>query len=143
VQAERAVGVKGDDMSAARMLAVLAAMLVVVGAAGCHSTYVAGNSSEMATFEFGSLKAVLGKDVDTLSAASEKALAQLNMQVVNKRKDKLVGEVEAYTSDGKTVTVSMNSLSEGVTKLTIHVGGMMGDEAVSRAVYAKILKYAG
>jgi hypothetical protein len=128
---------------------IVVAMLLVglVLAGGCKQTYVTvGNDENVsASFNMGKLESVLSKDVDTLMAASEKALTDLKMSVVNKSKDGLVGKVEAYTSDGKDVTVSMTSLSEGVTRLTIVVGSRLtlGDESRSRAIFQKILESGG
>ena len=125
-------------------------MLGVILLSGCSRTYVTvsdGKVSEnvSASYNLGKLESVLSKDINTLMVASEKALTDLKMAVVNKSQDQLVGKVEAYTSDGKDVTVSLTSLSAGVTRLTIVVGTRLtlGDEARSRAIFQKILENGG
>ncbi len=130
------------------VLVVLAAAALL--AVGCKQTYVTVGDEKVsenvsASYNMGRLESVLSKDIDTLMVASEKALTDLRMSVVNKSKDMLVGKVEAYTSDGKDVTVSLTSLSEGVTRLTIVVGTRwtLGDESRSRAIFQKILESGG
>jgi hypothetical protein len=131
-------------------MVVIALLAAVLTAGGCRQTYVTVGDDKVyenvaASFKFGMLESVLSRDVDTLVAATEKAMAELKMPVVNKGKDKLVGKVEAYTSDGKDVTINMTSLSEGVTRLTIVVGSRwgLGDESRSREIFAKILENGG
>ncbi len=122
------------------------AMAALLLACGCHTTYVtveSGRDTEnvSASYKFGMLEAVLSRDVDTLSDSSEKALGALRMPVVNKSKDKLSGKIQAYTSDGKDVTINITSLGESVSRLTIVVGSRIaGDEAQSRLIFQKILE---
>jgi hypothetical protein len=125
-------------------------MAVLLLASGCHTTYVTvedGRNSEnvSASYKFGMLEAVLSRDIDPLTVACEKALADLKMPVVNKSKDKLVGKLQAYTSDGKDVTINMTSLGQGVTRMTIVVGSRLGlgDEMQSRVIFQKILESGG
>jgi hypothetical protein len=131
-----------------KVLAVL--VLAALFSGGCHTTYVTvddGKDSEnvSASYKFGMLEAVLARDIDVLSTATEKALDDLKMPIVNRTKDKLVGKIQAYTSDGKDVTINMTTLSEGVTRLTIVVGTRLGggDEQRSREVFQKILEDGG
>jgi|GEM_PF-4960918 len=129
-----------------RVVVVLILMAAVL-TGGCHSTSVTVNDREnvSASYKFGMLESVLGKDIGTLMEASEQALTDLNMPIVNKSKDELVGKVEGYTSDGKTVTINLTSLSSETTRLTIVVGSRwgLGDEARSRAIFQQILEDGG
>jgi hypothetical protein len=121
------------------MMAIML-LVVAVAAGGCGKSYVAvGEENVKVSYDFGVLKVVLARDVDALSGASLTALEELKIPVVNKSKDKLIGRVEGYTSDGRTVSIWMEALSEGVTKLSIRVG-TFGDEALSRVVFVKIMK---
>jgi hypothetical protein len=126
------------------------AMVTVMAAAGCHTTYVTvgddrTSESVSASYKFGMLEAVLAKDIDSLTAATEKAMADLKMPIVNRTKDQLAGKIQAYTSDGKDVTIRMTTLSEGVTRLTIVVGSRwgLGDEPRSREIFQQILDDGG
>jgi hypothetical protein len=128
-------------------MALLVAMVLV---AGCHTTTVTveqGKEEETvaASYKFGQLETVLAKDIDTLAAASEKALTALRMPVVSKSHDRLVGRIAAYTSDGKDVTINLAALGDNVTRMTITVGSRWGggDEVQSRAILQKILESGG
>jgi hypothetical protein len=123
----------------ARMMTTLL-LVAVIATGGCTKSYVAvGDENMKVSYDFGTLKVVLAKDVDTLSVASLAAMEELKLPVTNKNRDKLVGRVEGYTSDGQTVKVKMEALSEGVTMLSIRVG-TLGDEALSRMILVKIMK---
>jgi hypothetical protein len=122
-------------MRAGIMLFVLAAVT-----AGCTSTYVTGGSRSVeASYELGTLKAVLAKDVETTVAAAERALEKLNMRVAGTSSDRLVGRIQAYTITGSTVTMTMTALADRVTRLTIRVGAM-GEESTSRVILQKVLE---
>jgi hypothetical protein len=99
------------------------AVFVVGGAAGAGAVvWVKGKLEE-------ELKLPLGK----VHQASLAALKELELPVQEDKKDMLAAEIRSEFADGKDIWISIRSLTESSTKITIRVG-MFGDRARSQRI---------
>jgi hypothetical protein len=116
------------------LLSVLAAtsgcFLVVVGAAG------AAGAGTVA-FVRGELDTTYGKPFESVVAATENAVAQLQFAKVSEAKDALTAEIISRTAEDKKIDIKIVKRPDGLTNLGIRVG-VFGDEQLSRIVLDKI-----
>ncbi len=77
--------------------------------------------------------------IDRVYVATQDALRELELRLVEKTKDRLSATVGARTSHDDRVTVSLGRVTGGVTDVKIKVG-FWGDESTSRAILTEIRK---
>lgn len=77
--------------------------------------------------------------IDRVYVATQDALRDLELRLVEKTKDRLSATVGARTAHDDRVTVSMERVTGGVTDVKIKVG-FWGDESTSRAILSEIRK---
>lgn len=112
---------------AALALYLQGCMLVAVGAAaGGTVAYVKGD-----------LEATESKDLDTVYAASKKALAQLQYNVTKDSKDALQAVIVTRDAADKKTKIKLTKVTDNSTKISIRVG-TFGDKTKSNLIYQKI-----
>jgi Protein of unknown function (DUF3568) len=74
---------------------------------------------------------------DKVTAAAQKAAADLNLTEIVGNGTSIDGKVTAKDAQGDVVTIDIAQAGDGVSKVTIHVG-TTGDEAVSKQLIDKI-----
>lgn len=119
-------------------------ILLLVGAAGAVqgcATIKAGAAGTMAYIR-GELRTVEAKDIDSVYAATQNALKELELRVTEKTKDAMTATVVARDSQYKKITIKLSATAEGTTKLSIRVG-MFGNERKSLLIYDKIKENLG
>jgi hypothetical protein len=85
----------------------------------------------------GKMKGTEAKDIDTVYNAAEKAAEQLKLNITERTHDKMSGEIIAWDSQDKKITIKLKAASENVTDIAIRVG-FFGDETKTRLIYEKI-----
>ncbi|WP_447971944.1 DUF3568 family protein [Nitrospira sp. Kam-Ns4a] len=98
--------------------------LLLVGAAGGTAGVVYVN---------GQLKEELDVPVPTPHQAAVAGLKDLNLPVLEDKGDKLTASVKSDLASDTQVWISIESLTDSRSKITIRVG-VMGDEAKSRQI---------
>ncbi|MHC4478558.1 MAG: DUF3568 family protein [Planctomycetota bacterium] len=112
---------------AAVALYVQGCMLVAVGAAaGGTVAYVKGD-----------LEATESRDLDTVYAASKKAVADLQYSITKDSKDALQAVIVARDAADKKTTIKLTKVTDNSTKISIRVG-TFGDKTKSNLIYQKI-----
>jgi len=114
---------------------LLGGMVMTVG--GCVVLLVGAGAAGTVAYARGDLAAVESKGLDAVYAAAEKAVSELELNVVSKRKDKLMGEIVARDAEYKKITIKLKATAEQTTKISIRIG-VFGDEIRSRLIYQKI-----
>jgi len=125
-----------------RMQAVLLLFLagMTVGAAGCLAVAAGAGAAGTVAYMAGDLETDVSEDLDTLYAATRKALGDLELGIIEGKsaKDGLSATLVARDADDKKVTVKLKSISDEMTELSIRVG-VFGNETKSQLIYGKIL----
>jgi hypothetical protein len=117
---------------------VIACLMLIV--CGCSRPNIVG--TDAAVYSRGALYAVSGKDLNSVYAATVKALEQLEIEVVEKEKDVFYAKVVGEIADGMNVVVRLEPGDNNVTELSIKASAL-GNEDRSRVIYQKIQEILG
>ena len=74
---------------------------------------------------------------DKVTAAAQKAAADLNLTEIVGNGTKVDGKVTAKDAQGDVVTINIEQAGDGVSKVTIYIG-TTGDEAISKQLIDRI-----
>jgi hypothetical protein len=96
----------------------------------------AGAAGTVAYFK-GDLEAVEAASLDDVYQATEKAVEEMELFVISKKKDSLGATFALRDAADKKITIKLTAATEGTTKISIRIG-TFGSEAKSQAVYEKI-----
>jgi hypothetical protein len=118
-------------------LIVFCLMMTVV-LQGCLVAAVGAGAGTVAYLR-GDLETVEAKGIDTVYAATKKAVEQLDLNVSSDTKDALSAEIIARDAQDKKITINLKSTAEGTTKISIRVG-TFGSETKSILIYDQIKK---
>lgn len=80
---------------------------------------------------------VAGATLDKTWAATLAALEQMGLAVRSKTRERLRADISALQADGTSIQIALSRQSTDFTRVTIQVG-VLGDEARSKAIVAKI-----
>jgi hypothetical protein len=125
-----------------------AAALVLLSGCSSSSSTVRPRSSAAATpitgpAEYGvvsrELAALEQAPIDKVYLATQEALKDLELRLIEKTKDRLNATVAARSAHHDRITVSLARVTGGVTDVKIKVG-FWGDESQSRAILTEIRK---
>jgi hypothetical protein len=122
----------------------LVAVIIAVGALcylpGCALLGIAAVGAATATgavYVMGDLTAGLSADPDRVAAATEKALARLQLPVVSKQVTALDAQVISRTALDKRIAIKVKKQGDRQSEINIRVG-TFGDEQLSRSLLAEI-----
>lgn len=101
-------------------LTVLLAAVALVGL-GCKTTIVDPVSQSQATYRLGKLTAEEPKGIDAVYTASEKAMEELGLKIVQSTKDALHAELVARDAQDRRVAIRLLSITKDRTRITIDV----------------------
>ena len=118
---------------------VLAALMLAM--CGCGRPTIIG--SDAAVYSGGKLYAVAGKDLNSVYLATQKALKQLELEIVEQAKDIFIAKIVAKAADGKKITIWIEPGPDDSSKLSIKAGKILGEEDRSRVVYKQIQQNLG
>jgi len=123
-----------------RLVTIVLTSLVVVTAPGCVWLLAGAAAGAGGTvYHLGKLKETVNQPVPTVHEAAKKAMEDLKLPLTRNAGDKLTVEMKSEFSDGKSLWVSIQSLTEKSSTLTVRVG-LTGDQARSRMVLDAIKK---
>ncbi|MCH7558263.1 MAG: DUF3568 family protein [Planctomycetes bacterium] len=128
-------------MSIQRMctICVLAGLMLAV--CGCGRPNLIG--TDAAVYSRGKLYAVAGQDMNRVYLATQKALKQLELEVIEQAKDVFIAKIVARAADGKKITIWIKPISGDSSELSIKTGKLVGNEERSRVIYEKIRQNLG
>jgi len=140
VDRERYELLKGTKMRTQIALGLLLAGLAFT-CAGCLAVAVGVGAAGTVAYLGGDLETDVAEDIDTLYAASRKALDDLELKVIEGKgaKDALSATLMARDAEDKKVQITLKSISDEMTELSIRVG-VFGNETKSQLIYSKILE---
>ncbi len=128
-------------MSIQRMctICVLAGLMFAV--CGCGRPNLIG--TDAAVYSRGKLYAVAGRDMNSVYSATQKALKQLELEVIEQAKDVFVAKIVAKAADGKKITIWIEPGPDDSSELSIRTGKFGGNENRSRVIYKQIQQNLG
>lgn len=128
-------------MSIQRMctICVLAGLMLAV--CGCGRPNLIG--TDAAVYSRGKLYAVAGQDMNSVYSATQKALQQLELEVIEQAKDVFIAKIVAKAADGKKITIWIEPGPGDSSELSIRTGKLGGNESRSRVIYEKIRQNLG
>lgn len=88
---------------------------------GCKTTIVDPASQSRATYRLGKLTAEGPREIDAVYAATDKAMTELGLKVVQRTKDALQAELIARDAQDKKVSVKLLSITRDTTRITIDI----------------------
>ncbi len=128
-------------MSIQRMCTVCVLAALMLAMCGCGRPTIIG--SDAAVYSGGKLYAVAGKDLNSVYLATQKALTQLELEVVEQAKDVFVARIVARAADGKKITIKIEPGPDDSSELSIKAGKVFGEEDRSRVIYKQIQQNLG
>jgi hypothetical protein len=126
---------KGEIMSAKKMLLICMGAAVIAGVIGCAPAIV---SPDAGVYQNGKLYAMSSKDIDAVYAATLAAMDKFQLQVAEKMKDVFSAKVMAKSADGKLISVKITPEPGNKAAYEIKVGAF-GDEEMSQKIYNEIV----
>ncbi|MDT8301273.1 MAG: DUF3568 family protein [Sedimentisphaerales bacterium] len=111
--------------------------VLVLSVCGCGRPNLIG--ADAAVYSRGTLFAVASHDLNSVYAATETALKQLEVDVLETAKDVFYAKIVGKIADGKTVTIRMEPGEKNVTNIEIKASKFLsGNEERARVVYTQI-----
>jgi hypothetical protein len=95
--------------------------------------------TDAAVYSRGTLFAVASHDLSSVYAATETALKQLEVEVIETAKDVFYAKIVGKIADGKTITIRMEPGEKNITNIEIKASKFLsGNEERARVVYTQI-----
>jgi len=110
---------------------------------GCGRPTIIGSDAAVYSSGSGKLYAVASKDMNSVYLATQRALHQMGIEVVEQAKDIFIAKVVAKSADGKRITIWIEPGPDDSSKLSIKAGRLLGNEDMSRVIYTKIQQMLG
>lgn len=123
--------------SVRRLLVALGLGLVAAGLTGCVAVVAAGAAGTGVAWYSGRLEANLDHDLDTVFAASQKALTRLEFANISNKTSRVDARLVSRTALDKKVEITLQKVTDRSTKVMIRVG-VFGDETLSMSILDKI-----
>lgn len=114
-------------------LAALLTAVILLGF-GCKTTIIDSDSESRATYQMGKLNLEESRGIDAVYAATEKAMSDLGLKVIQRAKDALQAEVVARDAQDKKVIVRLLSITKDTTKVTVEVSPMEKAQRIYEAI---------
>jgi len=102
---------------------------------GCETAVIGPGTKTSAVYRFGKLTSTVSADIGTSYKASEAAMQELGLNVVQRVKDQLEAKLIARDSQDNRIVVDLVAITDETTKLTIDVNSL----AKARRIYQAIL----
>ena len=118
---------------------VLAGLMLAM--CGCGKPQIIG--SDAAVYSGGVLYAVAGKDLNAVYLATQRAVKQLELEIVEEAKDVFVAKIVAEAADGKRITIWIKPGAGDSSELEIKTGKLTGKEERARVIYKQIQQNLG
>ncbi len=121
-------------MRARICLIALLAAAVLLGL-GCKTTIIDPATQSRATYRMGKLTVEEPRDLHALYAATEKAMSDLGLKVVQCFKDQLQAEVVARDAQDKKVAIRLLSITKDTTRITVAVSPVEKAQRIYQAIH--------
>ena len=130
---------KGHTMKTRMLLLTLLAGGVVSGL-GCTTTVIDSGGETSATYRFGRLTATVEADIASAYQATEQAMQELGLNVVQKLQDQLEAQVIARDAQDKRIGVELLSITNAKTKVVIQAGSLVKAGRIDDTILANLKK---
>jgi len=122
-----------------RIALPLCLSLLLIGSSGCLAVAVGAGAGGTVAYLAGDLETDEPYDIDTVFAAAEKALADLELRMLKHRtaRDALSARLVARDAGDKQVVIKLKSTTTDSTHLSVRVG-TFGDDTKSQLIYERI-----
>jgi hypothetical protein len=129
--------IQSAKMSVRRLLVALLLGISAAGLTGCVAVVAAGAAGTGVAWYRGRLEANLDQNIETVFAASQKALTQLEFANISNKKSSVDAQLVSRTALDKKVEITLQKVTDRSTKVMIRVG-VFGDETLSMSILDKI-----
>lgn len=129
--------IQSANGSVRRVWVALVLGIAAAGLSGCVAVVAAGAAGTSVAWYRGRLEANLDQNLDTVFAASQKALKQLEFANISNKKSSIDARLVSRTALDKKVEVTLEKVTDRSTKVIISVG-VFGDETLSMSILDKI-----
>jgi hypothetical protein len=102
---------------------------------GCSTTVISPSTKTSAEYRLGKLDSNITVDINTSYKASEAAMQELGLNVIQRVKDQLEARIVARDAQDTKIVVQLVSMTDEMTKLTIRVDSL----AKARRIYQAVL----
>ncbi len=124
-------------MSIKRILRVFVLACLMLSVCGCGRPTFIG--TDAAVYSRGQLYAVASQDMNTVYAATVKALEQLEVEVIETAKDVFYAKIVGKIADGKNIIIRMEPGVNDITNINIKASKFLtGNEERARVIYTQI-----
>lgn len=110
----------------------------VVSGLGCTTTVIDPGGETSATYRFGRLTATVQADIAGAYQATEQAMQELGLNVVQKLQDQLEAQVVARDAQDKKIGVELLSITSAKTKVVIQAGSLVKARRIYDTILAKL-----
>ena len=104
---------------------------------GCIVAAVGAGAVGTVAYLKGDLEAVEAASLNNVYQATEKAVEEMELFVISKKKDSLGATFTLRDAADKKIAIKLSAATENTTKISIRIG-TFGSEAKSRTIYEKI-----
>ncbi len=124
-----------------RLGLVMVVAVMTLSAVGC--LLFAGAAAGAGTYAYvsGNLKTTYDATLPRAWEATDRALANLDMVVVEENNDAFSGSFSGKMADGRDYTVSLDKVTDETTEIAVRVG--LGDRDVSETIHSEIAAMLG
>lgn len=119
------------------MKKAIIAISLLTGGFGLAGLTACETETPGATETLGAYSTNVNAGPEKVTAAAQKAAADLNLSEIVANGTSIDGKVTAKDAQGDVITIDIEQSGDNVSKVTIHVGAT-GDEAVSKQLMDKI-----
>ena len=105
----------------ARILLIALLVVTTLVGIGCTTTMMDTGTDSSATYRFGRLTAEEPKELSAVYQATEAAMSQLGLSVVQKVKDELEAKIIARDAQDRKIIVELVSVAKDATRIVIRV----------------------
>ncbi len=111
--------------------------LLATSQTGCLVAAAAAGAGGTVAYVRGDTEVVLDGDPAQVTAAGEAALRDMDLKVVSSEASGVDGKVVARTARDKKLTLVVESVGDGISKVSVRAGNF-GDDALQQRVLEKI-----
>jgi hypothetical protein len=115
----------------------LLAVLLLALVSGCTTTTPGPGGKGVVAYGRGELSADVTHDLDTVFAASQRALDELEIIKIDDKKTRVDAQILSRTATDKKIVINLERVTDTLTKVYIKVG-VVGDETLSRLILDKM-----
>lgn len=121
------------------MIKVLGVVVLgsILALQGCAALVGAGAGAGAVAYKEGTLEAKYAAPLEQTWNAALAAMRDMNLRVVETKKDATEAKIEAQQADGTKVSAALKPEGSNVTSAKIRVG-LLGDEEAARAIDRRI-----